>query len=522
MKRMFRGVAILLILTLLLSSGAFAAPSSWAVEEVSGAIAAGLVPESLQQNYQDSTTRVAVARMFIDLLERVSGKTANRIMEEHGVSAQKSAFTDTEDESVLACNALGILKGKGNGKFDPYGPLRRGELAAVLNRVAGVLGVDTTGYTHSFEDTRGHWCDTELGWPAHMGIIKGKGNNRFDPDGTLTTQEAIAIVYRAYQKLSSSFEIYFLDVGQADSAVVICDGHAMLIDGGNVADSDLVFSFLRQHNLKHLDCVVATHAHEDHVGGIAGALNYATLDRAYCSVTSYSTAAFQNFKKYLGLQGKTITVPNPGETFFLGSARVTVLGPIQDSSDPNDCSIVLRIVYGDTSFLFTGDATRLEEADILEAGYTLKSTVLKVGHHGSETSTSYPFLREVMPAFAVISVGSGNSYGHPTEAVLSRLRDADVKVYRTDLQGQIHCVSDGETVTFDVSRNQDADTLVIPGGGTLQPDGEYYVLNTSTRKFHYGWCSSAGKIAEKNRATYTGSREDLISQGYSPCRICNP
>ena len=237
----------------------------------------------------------------------------------------------------------------------------------------------------------------------------------------------------------SSFEIHFIDVGQADSALILCDGKAMLIDGGNAEDSSLIYTYLKNQGIDRLDYIVCTHAHEDHVGGLAGALNYAKVDVAYCPVKSYDSTAFKNFVKYLGNQGVSISVPSAGDTFTLGSASVTVLGPINPSDEPNNTSIVFRIVYGSTSFLFTGDAEREEEQDILDAGYSLSSTVLKVGHHGSENSTTYPFLREVMPQYAVISVGADNSYGHPTEETLSRLRDAGVTVYRTDMQGNIIC-----------------------------------------------------------------------------------
>ena len=132
---------------------------------------------------------------------------------------------------------------------------------------------------------------------------------------------------------------------------------------------------------------------------------------------------------------------------MLGSARVEILG-VNEDTDPNNTSIVLRIDYGSTSFLFTGDAERESEQKMLNRGANLSATVLKVGHHGSNSSTTYPFLREVMPQYAVISVGTGNSYGHPTENTLSRLRDADVQVFRTDRHGDVLCSSNGRTVTF--------------------------------------------------------------------------
>ena len=246
----------------------------------------------------------------------------------------------------------------------------------------------------------------------------------------------------------SSFAIHFIDVGQADCALVACDGAYMLIDGGNAEDSDLVFSYLKKHGVEHLDYMVASHAHEDHIGGLSGAAYAATVGTALSPVTEGSTKVFKNLVKSLAQQNVNLTVPSPGDTFVLGSAQVEILGPMEEYDDPNDTSIVLRIQYGSTSFLFTGDMETAAEADLVESGARLSATVLKVGHHGSDSSTSYRFLREVLPDYAVISVGSGNKYGHPTEAVLSRLEDAETTVYRTDLQGTIIAESDGTSVTF--------------------------------------------------------------------------
>ena len=265
-----------------------------------------------------------------------------------------------------------------------------------------------------------------------------------------------------------SFAVHFIDVGQADAALVLCDGKTMLIDGGNKADSNLIYTYLKKHNITHLDYIIGTHAHEDHIGGIPGALQIATVDTVYCPTTSYTTKAFKDFANAVTNRGASITVPNKGLTFNLGSATCTILAVNTDKKDANNSSIVMRIVYGETSFLFTGDAEREVEQAILNSGVTLKSDVLKVGHHGSETSTSYAFLREIMPQYAVISVGKDNSYGHPTDAVLSRLRDAEVTTFRTDMQGDILCVSDGKTITFTPSRNKDANVFGDIGPNSTQ------------------------------------------------------
>ena len=352
-----------------------------------------------------------------------------------------------------------------------------------------------------------------------------------EPTAAPTTEPTVA-------PENSTFEIHFIDVGQADAALVLCDGKAMLIDGGNAEDSSLLYTYLKNHNISHLDYVIGTHAHEDHIGGLAGALNYASVGTAYCPATSYDTKAFGNFVKALDKHGVSITVPSTGDSFTLGSAACTILAVNTDSSDPNNTSIVLRIVYGDTSFLFTGDAERVVEQAILNRGANINSTVLKVGHHGSESSTSYVWLREIMPQYAIISVGKDNSYGHPTEEVLSRLRDAEVKTFRTDLQGDIICISDGKNVTFTVERNADADVFGGIGENSTQQtnppeteppaseetkdNGRDYVVNKSTKKFHYPSCSSADDIKESNRWEYHGTRDDLIGMGYVPCKRCDP
>lgn len=266
-----------------------------------------------------------------------------------------------------------------------------------------------------------------------------------------------------------------------------------------------------------LDYIVATHPDADHIGGLAGALNYATAKVAYCPVTEHDTKTFANFTKYLNAQGVSITIPTAGDTFPLGSATVQILGPQKDYEDTNDLSIVLRVVYAETSFLFTGDAERTAEADILEAGYDLSSTVLKVGHHGSDSSTSYPFLREVMPQYAVISVGKDNSYGHPTENTLSKLRDAEVKVYRTDLQGTIICTSDGKTVTFTTEKNENISTNPTETAPAIEA-GEY-IGNVNSKKFHLPTCQTLP--AEQNRVFFD-SREEAVDAGYSPCGNCKP
>ena len=334
----------------------------------------------------------------------------------------------------------------------------------------------------------------------------------------------------------SGFCIHFIDVGQADAAVVICDDESLMIDGGNVDDSSLIYSYLTNTlNMDHLDSMIATHAHEDHIGGLSAALNACSVGTVYAPVTDYDSDAFRNFYKYAQQNAESYVIPDVGDTFEVGSATVQFLSPARQYEDTNDTSIVVKITYGNTSFLFAGDAEWDPEHDMVESGFDLSSTLLKVGHHGSNTSSSYVFLREIMPQYAVISVGAGNSYGHPSEETLSRLRDVGAKVYRTDLQGNIICYSDGNSLTF-VTQKKASDEDIIGEDGTTweatvssdQSDDSspvaaeaLYIGNKNSKKLHYADCSSVGSMKESNKVEFE-SREDAIAQGYEPCKKCNP
>ena len=177
--------------------------STWAIAEVGDAINAGLVPESLlvKDNYTGSITRSETAQVIVSLIEKTANQTIDEFLAVVDVSINSNVFTDTVDKAVLAANALGIINGVGNNRFNPAGILTRAQFAAIINRVARVMGVETEGFTHTFTDVNGHWVDPELGWPVHANIIGGVGNNRFDPNGNLTIEQTIAMTNRSYNAL---------------------------------------------------------------------------------------------------------------------------------------------------------------------------------------------------------------------------------------------------------------------------------------------------------------------------------
>ena len=321
----------------------------------------------------------------------------------------------------------------------------------------------------------------------------------------------------AVDTVEAPFEMHFIDVGQALSVLVECDGQYMLYDGGNVDDGSLVVSYLQSQGVEQLEYVFCSHAHEDHVGGLAAALAYFPAYHVYSPVTEASTKCFKDFVKYTQQQGLQVEVPAVGTTWPLGGATVTMVGPVAQYSDTNDTSIVLRIEYGSTSFLLTGDMEKTAETDLVNSGVNLRADVLQVGHHGSSTSTGYLFLNSVLPEMAVISCGVNNKYGHPHEETLSILRDAGVDVYRTDLQGTITIGSDGQNYTVGTEHFAEDAQLNPTDPAAPSTAQQAYIGNVNSKKFHLPSCSNLP--AEKNQILFS-SYDEAVEAGYTPCSSC--
>jgi len=247
--------------------------------------------------------------------------------------------------------------------------------------------------------------------------------------------------------------VHYLDVGQGDSEILQCGNQTMLIDAGTNDSTNILIQDIKDLRITRFDIVIATHPHEDHIGGMDAVIKQFDIGTVYMPDVTTNTATFTAMLKEIKNKNLTPVHPTAGMVFNLGNAQCTVLAPNSATySDMNNYSIVIRVVFGSNSFLFTGDAEKLSEDEMLAKGYNLQADILKVGHHGSDTATSPAFLAAVSPKYAVIEVGTGNDYGHPHTVTLQKLTAAGVIIYRTDLNGTVTVTSNGSNLIFSVEK----------------------------------------------------------------------
>ena len=276
-------------------------------------------------------------------------------------------------------------------------------------------------------------------------IQEGKKKNISKEENKINIADGMNDAVKVVTK--GNLDVYYFDVGQADSILLANDDKYMLIDAGNNADGKNIVNYLKKLGVKKIDYLVATHAHEDHIGGMDDVINSFDIGTFYMPDVVTTTKTFEDLIIALEDNNVKVDTPNIGDIFLLGGCKFEVLHLDDDESDLNNTSIVLRGLYGNNSFLFMGDATSEVEKEILNSN--IDSDVLKVGHHGSRYSSSVNFLKKVTPKYSIISVGEDNSYNHPHSVTFTKLEEVLSSVYRTDIDGTIFVTSDGKDIKIE-------------------------------------------------------------------------
>lgn len=321
------------------------------------------------------------------------------------------------------------------------------------------------------------------------------------------------------QKINVSdelLEIHFIDVGQADCILIKNNEEAMLIDAGNNEDANLIKKYLKNQNIEVLKYVIGTHPHEDHIGSLDEVINNFDIKNVIMPKKATTTKTFEDVVIAIEKKNLSITAPKVGDSYEIGEAHFTILSPTKEDngSNLNNYSVGILLSHGENKFIFTGDAEKIVEEDILDTKINIDADLMKMGHHGSSTSNSEEFLDKISPKIAVISCGVDNSYGHPHQEILDTLAMRNIKTYRTDLQGNIIAISNGKEIEVKTEKNE---VIKIE-----KETDNTYILNTNSKIFHYVTCDSVNKMSEKNKAEYMGQREELLQIGYKACGSCKP
>lgn len=333
---------------------------------------------------------------------------------------------------------------------------------------------------------------------------------------------------------ANEMKVHILDVGQGLSILVQCDGQNLIYDGGDRSTSSYVVSYLQQQGVDTLDYLISSHYDSDHMAGLIGCLNAFDVKNVIGSDYVHDSDLYASFMDTVASKGLEVQHPAVGDTFQLGSASFEVLGPVNISSDSNNNSVAIKLVNDDDSFLFTGDAESQEEADMIGTGIDLNCEVLVLGHHGSDTSSSWDFLASTAPAYAIISCGKDNQYGHPHADTLEKMQSMDIGIFRTDDQGTIVATSNGATISFSTNPSTDYTTgdgqtvgqTEVQQEETFAPetevtqanqgDGRLVWLTATGSKYHS--INNCGRTNPAN--AYQVTEDEAIAQGYGKCKKC--
>lgn len=337
---------------------------------------------------------------------------------------------------------------------------------------------------------------------------------------------------------TGTLEVHFIDVGQGDATLIKCNGHNLLIDAGNNNKGTTVQLYLNKQGVTSLDAVIWTHPNADHIGGADVITTKYDIGITYMPNISSDTKTYLELMDAIDYRNYKITNPSSGDSFDLGGATVTFLGPNMSYGDDNNNSLVVLISYGETKVLITGDAEYRAESDLVRKYSILTADIYKSGHHGSSTATSDTLLNRIKPKYAVISCGKDNAYGHPHKEVLDRLKANGIEVFRTDEQGSIVAISDGKNITWNTEpsiswkpgtvNNTNSDNSDNTSKKSDKnkygkaPDGAIYIGNTNNMKLHKASCN--GLPQSQNQMLFS-TLEEATAAGYNAdnqCQICKP
>ena len=335
---------------------------------------------------------------------------------------------------------------------------------------------------------------------------------------------------------TENLTIHFIDVGQGDSELMQFAGKNILIDAGTQEMGPRVESYLKDHGVSSLDLLVATHPHDDHIGGLLIILQDFPVKQVLDSGQVHTTPTFESYLKLIDQKNIPFDTAHRGQKINLDpNLKIEVLSPPQTplGDDLNQNSIVLKVSLNKVSFLLMADAGIEAENSLLSTDYNLKSDILKVGHHGSSSASSTAFLNAVRPTISIIEVGASNGYGHPTQKTLSALQNTGSEIYRTDTNGNVVVTTDGlhYSVTTQRQAQGTSSTGTIPSLSssvstqttsslTSSSQGQF-VGSIKSNKYHYPSCQWAQKISPSNEIWFSSLR-DARAHGYVPCKVCNP
>lgn len=253
---------------------------------------------------------------------------------------------------------------------------------------------------------------------------------------------------------TSNMEVHFIDVGQGDSILIKSNKEYMLIDAGKNEDGELVVNYLKAEGVDRLKYVIGTHPHEDHIGGLDDVINNFEVETVLMPDVAHTTKTFEDVLTAIADNKLEITIPKMGETYKIGEAEFEIVTPDKEEygDNLNNASVGIKLVNQNNSFLMCGDAEKEVEREILNSGIDIKAQVYKASHHGSNTATTEEFLKAISPEYAVIECGKDNQYGHPHKETLKKFADMGVEVFRTDINGTIVAISDGNKITWQTEK----------------------------------------------------------------------